>query len=300
VSSATLRDLCVVYLGWGGSYLATKIVVEHMPPMFSMAARYAIAACVAGAWAWCVASPRRQESSVARTGLLGIIVLGGGTGLLALGVGHVDSGLAALLYASAPVWAGLAARALGHRAMPRISALLCALLGLALIVGPDVSGNVAALAAVFGGTLCWGIGAGAASELVADLGTVRSVAIQAAFASGALVVGGIATGEDPGRFVSAPAHSYVALVLVAIVSSVMTYVAYQRLLKSGATQAAMTHAYVNPLVAILAGWLILGERLSEVQLAGGLLVILAASIQLSGLRLRFGAASLQSDPEQPR
>ncbi len=291
MSSTTVRDLGVVYAGWGGSYLATKTVVEHLPPMLSMGARYALAAAVAGAWAATSAqAPAQERVGVLRTGLFGIVLLGGGTGLLALGAAHVGSGMAALLFASSPVWASLGARVVGRQARPRIAGLAFAFAGLALLAGPEVSGEPAAYAAIIAGALCWGLGSGAAPALIHDLSTPRSVAIQTAFTACALLTIGLLAGEDLEPFKSAPASAYVALALVAIVSSVVTYAAYQRLLRTTATQVVMTHAYVNPLVAVVAGTLVLGERLSGVQLAGATLVVTAAAIQVSTGRLPAEAA----------
>jgi drug/metabolite transporter (DMT)-like permease len=303
-------DLAVTWVAWGTSYLAVAVVVAPggFAPMIAGAIRMAIAAVALlgiASMRGSIALPRGAWPSVAITGLLGWTV---SLGLVFFAETRVSSGYAALVMSATPVLI-VGFEAIRARALPsagELAGLGTGTLGMALLAWPALDGTIDPLGAV---ALFAAAAATAASMLVhrhrvphgAPLVTAGWEMAIAAFGFGALA---LVFGESLG----APRlEAWAALLYLAIAASAVAYASYIRLVERVAPSLVATHAYVNPVVAVALGSIVLGERPSLLTLAGaGLLVagvalvldaplrtldVLTARLKRAAARARSGSAS---------
>jgi drug/metabolite transporter (DMT)-like permease len=283
-------SLLIVWVVWGSTYLAIRVGVETIPPLLLAAARNLVAGLImfplalrsrraAGPAAGTVSWPSRAEwRGCVIVGVLLLVANG------AVGIGEktVPSGLAALLVATVPLWLLGMDAGLNH-----------ARLGLAPLAGLALGLAGVGLLSAFGEDSDRGIsGWGVVIILVAAagwaLGTIlaRRVTIPAspALASGMqLLSGGIAllalsaaTGEFGSlHLAEISAASWLALAYLTVVGSIVAFSAYGIALRSLPTATVATYAYVNPVIAVLLGTLILNERVTPAMFGGGALIVSA-------------------------
>jgi drug/metabolite transporter (DMT)-like permease len=277
----TIVALGAVYLAWGGTYPAIRLMVETAPPLVGTGARFLIAGALLGAFValW----PGRARGRPTRSELLGSAAVGtvilGDIGLLALAEQEVPAGLAALLIASVPLWLVSLRLAAGERVRPG------AALGLATGFG-----GVALLVALGGGGqapvgwLLLLVGA-AAIEAAGQYGSrwapqpaeaLTATIIQLVAAGLVLSAAGLLAGEagdiDPSGW---SLDSLLAFAYLVIPGSVVAYSAFVWLLEHEPVSLVSTYAYVNPVVAVLAGWALLSEEITP-RIAVGAAAILVS------------------------
>lgn len=284
---AAFAVVCIV---WGTTYLAIRIAVTTIPPLLLTAARYLSAGII-----MFVVAMLRGERIPRGARTLGELTL---VGALMVGIGNlsvvwaeqwVPSGIAALLVATAPFWVVLLElfRADGERVdVRRGLGMLIGFAGVAMLVTPGGAGGafdrrfiIGALVIQFG-CLGWQYGTQRGKYNLGHVPTVISSAIQM-LAGGAIVaVVGVAVGELPRFHVTT--RTFAALAYLALFGSVLAYTAYNVALKSLRQTTMSLYAYVNPVVAVILGWLILRERLTWVSMLA-MAVILAgmAMLQIS-------------------
>jgi drug/metabolite transporter (DMT)-like permease len=280
--------LIIVYLVWGSTYLAIRVGVETMPPLLMAAARNLTAGLImfplavrsrrAGARRW----PTRAEwLGCAAVGVLLLVANG------AVGIGEqtVPSGLAALLVATVPLWLLGIDAVLNHARLgaAQLAGLALGLAGVGLLSGlSGLSGlggrsgriSVVGVAVILGAAAAWALG-----TIMARRVTIPS---SPALASGMqLLCGGVvllALAGAAGEFGSlhpadVSARSWLALGYLIVFGSIVAYSAYGIAVRSLPTATVATYAYVNPVIAVLLGTLILNERLTPAMLAGGALIV---------------------------
>ena len=273
--------LATVYLVWGSTYLAVRVMVETIPPLLGSGVRFLLAGAVLypillarRGWAG-VRVPARQ---VGASALVGVLFLAGGTGLVTVAERDVPSGLAAVLVAAMPLVVVLLRRLAGE-AVPWATAVgvLVGLAGVAVLLLP---GNPAPEAGWFGLVLIlvadvsMAVASFASSRLPVPGDTLVATALELLAAGVVLCLGGLLTGEAAGlaleRFSGA---SLAALAYLVVAGSLVAYTAYVWLLANAPVSQATTHTHVNPVVAVFLGWLILSERVTLATLAGAALVV---------------------------
>lgn len=276
--------LLVVYLVWGSTYLAIRVAIETLPGFTMAGARFLVAGALLLGWGvWrggSVGSWRQLGPTVG----IGALLLLGGNGGVVWAQYRIDSGVAALLVAIEPVWVALLAPAmLGVRrsGWRSIAGLALGIGGVAaLVVDPggvdptsvDLWGALAVVLAA----LSWAVGS--LWTVRADLPSSRAVATGQQMVAGGLLlaVAGALRGEwsriDPGSFSTASVAAFGYLV---VFGSIVAFSAYGFLLRSAPPGVVATYAFVNPMVAVLLGWLVAGEQLGW-RVAGAAVAILAA------------------------
>jgi drug/metabolite transporter (DMT)-like permease len=285
--------LVVVWVIWGSTYLAIRVADRTIPPFPMAAVRYLIAGLLLYPVAW-RGSRRRQSAAPARGPLAqwaGMAVVG--TMLLAFGNGAASyaertlpSGLVALLVASVPLWMALADRVInGRRLRPGAwAALLIGLAGIAVLAQPHGHGTAVPVLVVLAGAMSWGVGSVLAGRLPAPASPLLGSAMEM-LAGGIVLVGlAAATGE------AVPAHpsteSLLALAYLIGPGSLLAMTCYVIALRRLPTSAVSTYAYVNPVVAVALGALILGEPLTFATVAGGVVVVASVALLLYSQRPR--------------
>ncbi|SDT28490.1 Permease of the drug/metabolite transporter (DMT) superfamily [Streptomyces sp. TLI_053] len=283
--------LVVVYVVWGSTYLAIRIAVETMPSFLSAAARFLTAGLLLAGFV-AVRHGRdglrvdlRQLGSAV---LVGLLLLTGGNGLVVLGETSVPSGLAALLVAAVPLWMVLLMAAGGERPKrAELAGVLLGLVGLAVLSAPAIGGSVApaGVVAIICATLTWAFGSFAGKRIRMPGNVLASSAYQMlAGGLGNLLIG-LARGEERGlRPGDVSTRSWLALAFLVVFGSLVAFTAYAWLLRSAPLTLVATYAYVNPVVAVLLGWLVLAEPLTGPTLVGGAVVVAGVCLVVSGSR----------------
>jgi drug/metabolite transporter (DMT)-like permease len=219
-----------------------------------------------------------------------------GTGGVAWGITKIDTGTAALIVASVPLWLTLLDRvANGARLAPAaLVGLAVGFAGVGLLVGPGAEGSaIAGLVLVFT-SLAWAVGSLAARRLPGHAPPLAGAAMQMIGGGAVCAVVGVAGGELS-RVETPSAASLVALVYLVAFGSLVGYTAYVWLLANASMSVVGTYAYVNPIVAVLLGSLFLDERLGWMTIAAGTAVLAAVALIVSARRVearptRFAAA----------
>jgi drug/metabolite transporter (DMT)-like permease len=273
--------LATVYLVWGSTYLAVRVMVRTIPPLLGSGARFLVAGAALypflvarRGWAG-VRVPAREAGASA---LVGVLFLAGGTGLVTVAEREVPSGLAAVLVAAMPL-AVVVLRRLAGEGVPRATAAGVAVgfAGVAVLLLP---GNPAAgagwsgLVLILIADVSMAVASFASSRLPVPGDILVATALELVCAGVVLCAAGLLTGEAARlhleRFSGASLAAFAYLV---VAGSLVAYTAYVWLLANAPVSKATTHTHVNPVVAVALGWLLLDERVTPATLAGATLVV---------------------------
>jgi drug/metabolite transporter (DMT)-like permease len=285
--------LVTVYLVWGSTYLAIRIVVEQAPPMTSMGLRYSTAAVILAALLVRRGGLRRLRLTARQAlgaGFLGLMLPVLGNGMVSVAEHHgATSGVTALLIAIAPLIIVVFRVAEGDRPKPlTLLGVLLGFVGLGLLVllgrgGADGFGLGPALLVLFAST-CWAFGSYVQPRLWLPEDVFVTTVYEMLFGGLMLLLLGLVTGE---RFTAAyDARTWLALAYLVVFGSVIAFTAYVWLVANAPISFVATYAYVNPVVAVFLGWLVLSEPLTGAVLAGGGIVVLAVALVIGAERPR--------------
>jgi drug/metabolite transporter (DMT)-like permease len=275
-----------VWLVWGSTYLAIAWGVESIPPLLMIGVRCMLAGAVLHGWARLRGGPRptaRDWRAAARAGVLLFVT---GQAVLAWAETRIPSGAASLLIAMEPLFITLLAWRGGavtgaERAAPGLREALAigtGFAGVALLVLPGRgSGALDPLgaAAVLVASLSWSVGVFRATPR-SGMSAGQTAGMQLLVAGGVLLALSAATGEIPTVLARGPSlRSLAALGYLVAFGSVLTFGAYVWLLDRVGAARLSTHAYVNPVVAVVLGVLLNREPVTA-GLVGGTVLILGS------------------------
>jgi drug/metabolite transporter (DMT)-like permease len=275
--------LGLVYLFWGSTYLGIRIAVEHIPPALMCGARFLIAGVLI--LGYCLATGRNIRYSLrqmAQMAAVGILLLMGGNLTLSYAEQHVPSGIAALIVASIALWfLVLDSLLLGdhHISGRGMAGLAVGVVGLAVLLWPKLSavgafGNEETLwsLALLGGSFSWALGS-VLSKLWQSGTSLSATGWQVFFAGIANLI--FATfNRDFARAAWTP-QGIGAILYLVVCGSLIGYTAYIWVLDNAPSSLVSTYAYVNPVVAVFLGWLILHERVDGYVLVGSAIVVMS-------------------------
>jgi drug/metabolite transporter (DMT)-like permease len=272
--------LSIVYVLWGGTYVAIRVMVEDIPPLLGAGARFAIAGVAM--LVFLAARGHRVRvapRSLAAAGVVGLLLPAGGNGLVTVAERDVPAGLAALLIASVPLWLVLMRSTVGGERVNRgtLAGVAVGFCGLALLLLPGsrpAEATAIGVLLVLVAACSWATGSFLSPRLSMPSDPLVSTAWQMVVGGGALLVGALAAGEaDDLHLAAASAKSLLAFAYLVIAGSWVAFTAYAWLLQNVPISKVATYAYVNPLVAVLLGWALLSEELSVGTLAGAALIV---------------------------
>ena len=278
--------LLIVYFVWGSTYLAIRVVDETMPPLLAAGARHVTAGLIIFALLLITRGPaalRLSRGEWFGAGFVGLALLLGGNGLVMLGERDVPSGLAALIIAVVPLFVVLMRRVFGERvASGTYLGVLGGFVGMAILIVPHgVSGqvNVVAMLMLVGASLSWAIGSYFSTRLTLPRDPLASTGAQMLIGGTSLaIVGSIAGDWGLVQFDRFSTDSVVALGFLIIFGSVVAYTAYTWVLQHATVSRVSTYAYVNPVVAIVLGALILNETVDVWILIGAAVIVVSVAI----------------------
>jgi drug/metabolite transporter (DMT)-like permease len=278
--------LGVVYLVWGSTYLAIRVGVGHLPPLFLAGARYVIAGVLLYPIGLRAAARGREPGQPsARPGarawlagaVVGFLLLFAGNGGLTVGETTLPSGFAAVLVATVPLWMIIFAWLVQHQRVTLRSAagLAVGLGGVAVLVGTGTgSGRIGGVIIVLGAAAAWGFGSVLSHRLALPANAMLAAAIEMLVGGVVLMLAAAGTGElSHIRWSAVPASSWIALAYLIGPGSILAFTAYGYALARLPVTTVSSYAYVNPVVAVFAGILLLGEQVTWREAAGAVLVI---------------------------
>lgn len=279
--------LGAIYVIWGSTYLAIRLMVETVPPALGAGARFVLAGGAMLAFL-AIRGGGLPRIRVTRTELLWCAVVGtllaaGGNGLVTVAEQDVPSGLAALLIASEPLWIVLLRRATRDRVAPATFggvALGFVGVGILLLPGgrPDHVPIGMALLVVLA-AVSWALGSFISPRVDLPRDPLASTAWSLLIGGAVLVVCGVGAGEaadlDVGAF---SAKSIAALTYLILIGSIVAFSCYSWLLANAPISQVSTYAYVNPVIAVALGALFLSEEVTAITIAGMALVIASVAV----------------------
>ncbi|HXG40736.1 MAG TPA: EamA family transporter [Candidatus Limnocylindrales bacterium] len=300
-SLAIWAGLLTIYLVWGSTYLGIAIAVETMPPFVMAAIRFVIAGLLLASLVAlrdrrAIRRPSRRE--LVDAVLVGTLLVAVGNGLVSWGEQTVPSGITALLVGLMPAWLALIARVAGGDRLPTLAGvgIGLGLVGVAILAWPFGTAvgplDPAGLGAVLVAPIGWATGSFYASRR-ARLPSPPLFATALQMLAGGAVLGLVATlTGEVARFDPAAVsdRSLVALAYLTLIGSLLAYTTYAWLLSAAPLSKISTYAYVNPVVAVVLGAVVLGEPITlRTAIAAG--VIVAAVALVVSARAGWGSRS---------
>ena len=283
--------LLIVYVVWGSTYLAIRVGVETIPPLLLAAARN----LMAGVIMFPLAIRSRRAAVRADPGpgrfwpnrvewlgcaTVGILLLVA-NGVVGVGEKTVPSGLAALLVATVPLWllsidAGLNHARLG---LAPAAGLALGLVGVALLSGLGGGAgkiSVIGVLSILGAAALWALGTIMARRVTMPSSPALASGMELLCGGAALLALAASSGEFGSlRLSEVSAQSWLALGYLTVIGSIVAFSAYGIAVRALPTATVATYAYVNPVIAVLLGALILNERLTPATFGGGALIVVA-------------------------
>jgi drug/metabolite transporter (DMT)-like permease len=269
--SLVVLAFAAIYLVWGSTYLAIRWAVETMPPLSMAAARFLVAGGAAYAWSLSRGDERPSPRQWRDAAVAGTLLLAFGNGAVVVAEQWVPSGLTALLVGSVPLWLVVLDALFGSRGRPSPRAgvgLMVGFGGLVLLAGsPGVgAGGVhelgGALLVLFG-AFAWAAGSLYSRHASTPPRARTWVGMQMLAGGAALTLLAVASGEvatlDPS---AVSVRSWLSFAYLIVFGALIGYAAYIWLLRVSTPARVGTYAYVNPVVALLLGWSLAGERLT--------------------------------------
>lgn len=274
-----------IYLIWGSTYLAIRYAVDTIPPLYTAGLRHLTAGSIL--LCWCLAKRLRPTWAQIRASIvIGVFFFLIGHGSLHWAEQKVPSGLASLLIASEPIWVFLLSAAAAkqwHWNSSLLAGILLGLGGVGLLVGRSAVNSVPGLfvgsLAVVIGAVSWSAGVVYSRRSHLSGHPLLLSALSLLAGSTQLLLVGTVVGEYRGfSLASVSPRSWFSLAYLILFGSVVAFTAYNWLMEHYPPTLVATHTYINPIVAVLLGWLLAGETVT-------LNVILSAAMVVSAVML---------------
>jgi len=290
-----------IYVVWGTTYLAIRYAVETIPPLVTAGIRHTTAGLILLAICWSRGFRPRREHWIAGLALGALFFLVG-HGTLHWAEQYVSSGLAALLVATEPLWILLIGAAMKQQRINWLNGigLLLGLAGVAILTARELTAMNAltrGLVAVLIGAASWAVGVCISPRLRLPRDAMGRAAIPLVCGAGMLLAAAGVSGEFSTVHWSAISlRSALGLAYLIIFGSVVAFTAYTWLLQRCSPTLVATHTFVNPLVAVLVGWLWASEPMN-LRMIVATTVILGAIvlIQRGDRHAEMQAQAVQSD-----
>jgi drug/metabolite transporter (DMT)-like permease len=273
--------LIVVYLVWGSTYLAIRVAVREgsgFPPFTMAATRVVIASFILFSWVRISGSNLRADRrELAVLFISGILLWVGGNGMVTWAEQSAESAYSALIVATLPIWVAVI-ESIVDRHLPTmrlVGALLIGIAGVGVLNGPVIrSGtkqDVLAAVAIIFAAISWSIGTVLQRRKALTLCPEASSGYQQLSGGIGLFLVALLIREPTPAPVS---DAWVAWGYLIVFGSVFAFTSFVKALRLLPTNIVMTYAYVNPVVAVFLGWLILGEPITLWTMCGSVLIIL--------------------------
>lgn len=277
--------ICIV---WGTTYLAIRIGVEHLPPMLFAGFRWIIAGLIFITFLYLNGKHLPSKKEIVHLGVMGLLLLGGGNGLVVVAEQWIPSGLTALIITTVPFWIIGLETFFPDRPklnLTSIAGLVLGLVGIFLIFGRDIStmfdnsylvGIISLLAAEF----FWALGTLYSKYKKVSVHPLMGASVQMLVAGVALTLLGAILGEF--SVFTFETNSTLALIYLIFVGSIVGYGSYIYAVAHLPLSLVSTYAYINPVIALFLGWLILDEKLDSLTIFASIIVFAGVALVKRG------------------
>ena len=273
-----------IYIIWGTTYLAIRIAVETIPPFFMAGVRFILAGIITFVFLRVRGAPMPKRLHWRSAVIIGLFLLVGGNGLVTWSEQQVPSGIAALVVATVPLWITLFDWLTFRRTRPNkkvAAGLVLGFLGIGLLIGPRLFQETADISwtswlILIMAPVLWSLGSLYSRQAKLPESAFMSTAMEMLAGGILLLLAGFITGEATQLNVEQiSTRSLVSMLYLTIFGSIVAFTAYVWLLKSVQATRVATYTYVNPIIAIFLGWLILSEPVTPQMLAAVVIIIVA-------------------------
>lgn len=277
----------VIYFVWGSTYIAIRFAIETIPPFLMAGIRFTISGLLLYLWQLQTDSVKPRLPEIRKSILVGLLLIVGGNGILSWSEQYIPSSLAALILAMIPVWMVWLDSIFVTKKRPStitIFGILMGILGVALLSGVDRSvllekaqpGSSVffyALMLVIAG-LSWSSGSLYSRTIKSKASLLTLVSLQMLAGGVTLIILGSFLGEW-GQFVPNDISllSIFSVAYLIFFGGIMTYSAYNWLLRQTSAAKVGTYAFFNPLVAVFLGWLLANEPVTFRMVVGAFSIL---------------------------
>jgi len=279
-----LAHLLIVYIVWGSTYLGIRIAVRDgtgFPPFAMAGSRVFVASLILLTWgALAKKSLRPTRNDVQMFVASGLLLWLGGNGLVTVAERRAESGYAALLVSTLPLWTTTLESFLDRRrpTLRLVGSLLIGMAGIVVLNFPVIRhgsrADLIACALLLLAVFTWGIGTTMQKRRPITLTGEVSSGYQLLFGSFFLIAASLLFGEPRPH---PTAEAWWAWAYLVVFGSVIAFTSFVKALQLLPVEVVATYAYVNPVIAVLLGWLILGERITSWTILGSVLVLLGVA-----------------------
>ncbi|MBV9301132.1 MAG: EamA family transporter [Acidobacteriaceae bacterium] len=282
----TIAAFAAIYLLWGSTYLAIRIAVETVPPLFAAGVRFMLAGLLVYAWRRWRGDPAPSRDEWRNLWLVGALLFLGGYSGLFWAEKSVPSGIASVLIAMVPVWIVILETViLRVQRLTFLTALavILGLVGVAAIARGRNHGQSASLiacAAILGSGISWSVGTVISKRIRLPESKAISAGAQMICGGALLLVCALLTGEfNP--LPQIPIRATFAIIYLTVAGSLVAFTAYFWLLHRMSSVKVTSYAYVNPVVALAIGYWLGGEEIHANTFLGSALVLVSVVVILT-------------------
>jgi drug/metabolite transporter (DMT)-like permease len=302
--------ILILYVVWGSTYLGIRVAVVTIPPFVMGAVRFGIAGLVVLA----AVAIARRGAFVRPTGrelrdcaFIGTCFMFGGMGLVSWGEQTVPSGITGVLIAMMPVWVAVYGRVFFRERLPALAivGIVIGMVGVVVLVGQGVavegSLDPAGIAALVLSPMIWAAGSTFAAKR-ARLPSDPFLATGLEMLSGSVVlaVAAVLSGELASfRPADVSANAVLATAYLTVVGSLVAFTAFVWVIRHAPLPLVTTYAFVNPVIAVFLGWLLLHEAVGPVQLIAGAIIVAGVALIIVARSRMTGAAAPMAATDNP-
>lgn len=288
-----LLAFAAVYIIWGSTYLGIRFAIETIPPFLMAGVRFIFAGIVLYIFSSGKSEEKLTFEHYKSTAIIGLLLLLGGNGGVVWAEQFVPSGLTALLISTVPIWVviiNLVFSLEKKNSAKNTFGVLLGFAGLFFLISPeniirggnvDLNGALVLIAA----SLFWSAGSVYTKHAVLPKSSLVSTSLQMIFGGIGLLAASFVF-DEPNNFVlaSVSSRSVLAVIYLIIFGSLIAFSSYIWLLHKAGPAKATTYAYVNPVVAVLLGWLLAGEEMSFKIIISAIIIISAVVIIITDFK----------------
>ena len=279
--------ICIV---WGTTYLAIRIGVEHLPPFLFAGFRWLVAGSILAIYLKISGKKFPSKKEIVPLAIIGLSLLGVANGLVVFGEQWVPSGLASLLITTVPFWV------VGIESFvpkgPKLNlhivvGLLLGGVGVLLIFGHDLDALFNfeyfwGVIALLGAVASWAAGSVYSKYKKVKVDLIVGASVQMLIAGSAQAIFGFIIGE--GAQLEFTQSGLLAVGYLIVFGSIISYPAYIYALKHLPVSFVATYAYINPVIALFLGWLVLDEQLNWMIGLAAVVILIAVAIVTRGAK----------------
>ncbi len=279
--------VCII---WGTTYLAIRIGVEHLPPMLFAGVRWIVAGIIFVFFLRWRGKALPKKKDLIHIAVVGLALIGIGNGLVVTGEQFIGSGLAALLITTVPFWV------VGMESVipsgPKINlkiifGLFLGLAGVALIFNGEWSSllnpsYLLGMLCILGAVIAWSFGTVYSKYKKVNVHPLMNAAIQMLIAGTAQTILGLLLGEASA--VSFHMNGILSFFYLVLIGSMFGYGSYIYAIEHLPLSLVATYAYINPIIALFLGWLVLDEKMNLTIIIAAVIIILGVIIVKQGAK----------------